>query len=162
MPSRSSKNNLPHSSNQYGAKKSPALMEKFLHELRQGMTPKEAALTCGISRPTAFSWKREDEAFRAAWIDAIDEGTDLLEKEARRRAVDGVDKPVYQGGELVGHVREYSDTLLVLMLKGRRREVYNTERHEHTGDGGGPINTKTDVTVRFVKASKRKGEEDDD
>lgn len=48
----------------------------------------------------------------------------MLEDEARRRAVDGVDEPVFQGGELVGHVRRYSDRLLEFLLRGRRPTVY--------------------------------------
>jgi len=45
---------------------------------------------------------------------ALDIGADSLEDEAVRRARDGYDKPVYQQGQCVGHVREYSDTLMVV------------------------------------------------
>jgi hypothetical protein len=38
--------------------------------------------------------------------------------------VEGVDKPVYQGGVLVGYVREYSDQLLVTLLKAHRPEKF--------------------------------------
>ena len=48
----------------------------------------------------------------------------VLEPEAIRRAVEGVEKPVYQGGELVGYVREYSDTLLIFLLKGGKPHKY--------------------------------------
>ncbi len=136
--------------NQYGAKRTPQLEEKFLQGLRDGLTPKEAAANCNIARSTAFDWKGEDEDFRRRWNEAIDEGTDLLEKEARRRAVEGVDEPVFYQGTECAVVKKYSDQLLMLMLRGRRSDVYNTERHEHTGEGGGPIETK--VTVEFVKA----------
>ena len=44
---------------------------------------------------------------------------DNLEAEAYRRAVEGVERPVYQGGRLVGTVREYSDSLLTIMLRAR-------------------------------------------
>lgn len=47
-----------------------------------------------------------------------------MEDEAFRRAVNGTEKPVYQGKELVGHVREYSDTLMIFMLKARRPEKF--------------------------------------
>jgi hypothetical protein len=43
--------------------------------------------------------------------------TTLLEDEAKRRACNGVLKPVFQGGKKVGVVREYSDTLLIFLLK---------------------------------------------
>lgn len=48
----------------------------------------------------------------------------MLEQEAYRRAVEGVEEPVYQGGELVGTVRRYSDKLLEFLLRGRRPQVY--------------------------------------
>jgi hypothetical protein len=63
---------------------------------------------------------------------------DQLEQEARRRAHDGVRKPVYQGGKRVGYIQEYSDTLLIFLLKGLRPEKYR-ERFEHSGAGGGPL-----------------------
>lgn len=141
------------SANQYGAKRSPEMEDKFLGGLREGLTPKEAAERIGISRTTVFQWKRDDETFYARWVEAIDEGTDLLEAEARRRAVEGIDEPVFYQGVECAVVRKYSDGLLTLMLKGRRSDVYNTERHEHTGDGGGPIATETKVTVEFVDAA---------
>ena len=49
---------------------------------------------------------------------------DAFQEEAHRRAVQGIEKPVYQGGRLVGTVREYSDTLLIFLLKGLRPERY--------------------------------------
>ena len=52
------------------------------------------------------------------------EGIDRLEDEAHRRAVEGVDRPVYQGGVRVGEIKTYSDSLLTLLLKSRRPEVF--------------------------------------
>jgi len=50
-----------------------------------------------------------------------------------RRAKDGTLRPVYQGGELVGHIREYSDTLGIFLLKSRRRHIYGERREiEHS------------------------------
>lgn len=40
-----------------------------------------------------------------------------LEREADRRAVEGWDEAVYQGGDLVGIKRKFSDTLLVFRMK---------------------------------------------
>ena len=53
----------------------------------------------------------------------------VLEPEAIRRTVEGVEKPVYHQGRQVGTVREYSDTLLIFLLKGWKSERY-TERRE--------------------------------
>ena len=62
------------------------------------------------------------------------EACDALEAEARRRAVEGVRKPIYCQGEICGTVREYSDTLLFFLLKGAMPEKYRDDyRAEHTG-----------------------------
>ena len=34
------------------------------------------------------------------------------------------ERPVFQGKQLVGHIRDYSDTHLIFMLKARRPEKY--------------------------------------
>ncbi|MBX6773030.1 MAG: hypothetical protein IRY83_14975 [Chloroflexi bacterium] len=63
---------------------------------------------------------------------------DALEAEAWRRAVDGVERPVYQNGQRVGAVREYSDTLLIFLLKGGRPQKYR-ERYELSGPQSQPL-----------------------
>jgi hypothetical protein len=47
-----------------------------------------------------------------------------LESEARRRAVDGVDEPVFHKGRICGTVRKYSDALLMFLLRGNAPEKY--------------------------------------
>lgn len=142
----------PRSAHQYGAKDSPEIREKFLKKLREGMTPGVAAAACGLGRRTVFAWKEKDKEFAAAWFDAAEMGIDLMEQEARRRAVDGVKKPVFHAGVICGHVQEYSDSLMTLMLKGRRRDIFNVERFEHTGADGEPIAV---VQRTIVKAPPR-------
>ena len=59
-------------------------------------------------------------------------GRGCLEDEARRRAVDGVDEPVFQQGKQVGTIRKHSDTLLIFLLKGiRPQEVSRVSGFEH-------------------------------
>jgi len=81
-----------------------------------------------------YRWRAEDKTFAAAWDKAIEIGADLLEEEAMRRAVTGVQRPVFQGGRLVGHVRDYSDTLLIFLLKGAKPQKYaERTKNEHVG-----------------------------
>ena len=47
-----------------------------------------------------------------------------LEEEAIRRAVDGVDRPVFFQGKIVGYTKEYSDTLLKFLLEAKRPAIY--------------------------------------
>ena len=110
---------------------------QMIAALAGGSTVLLAAMEAGVGRTTAYRWRNADEAFAQAWDEAVDEGTDRLEQEAIRRGRDGVSKPVFQNGKRVGYVQEYSDTLLIFMLKARRPDVYRERANiEHTGPGG--------------------------
>lgn len=104
----------------------------------------DSARAAGVARPHVYEWKRDDPAFAAAWDDALEQAADVMEREALRRAVEGTEKPIFgslgyrMGSGKIGQVREYSDTLLIFLLKGARPEKYR-ERNEITGSGGGPI-----------------------
>jgi hypothetical protein len=128
--------------------------ERFLGFLEETANVTEACRRAGICRPVAYGW-RKDEAFAARWEAAVDRGTDALEDEAVRRAHEGVERPVYQGGKRVGLVREYSDTLLIFMLKARRPERFK-DRSETavTGKNGGPIATAALPTDDPVEAAR--------
>jgi hypothetical protein len=67
-----------------------------------------------------YKWRDQDARFAKAWDEAMDLGSDALEDEAIRRGHEGVDRPVYQQGTRIGMIRDYSDTLLIFMLKARR------------------------------------------
>ena len=84
----------------------------------------KAHKSAGVSRQTPYDWRDSDTEFALAWENILLETGENLEQEAYRRAHDGVEKPVYQGGQLVGRIREYSDTLLIFMLKARFPEKY--------------------------------------
>lgn len=109
--------------------------EKFLVRLaRTG----NIALACraeGIGRTTAYEWREADEAFRLAWDVALEEAADLLEKEANRRAVAGIRKAKLYKGKIVHWEKEYSDSLLIVLLKAARPAKFR-ERFEHTGADG--------------------------
>lgn len=64
--------------------------------------------------------REDDEEFAAAEAEAIEEADDALEAEARRRAVVGVNKGVYFQGKLVEVEVQYSDQLLLALMKGSR------------------------------------------
>jgi Bacteriophage Sf6, terminase small subunit-like len=98
---------------------------RFLEALANGATISSAVKSAGYARPTVYKWRAADVKFAAAWDDAIEEGTDLLEDEVLRRAKDGVEEPRFYEGEICGHVRKYSDTLAIFLLKARRPEKYS-------------------------------------
>lgn len=58
-----------------------------------------------------------DPEFARGESEAMGVAKDMIEDEIKRRAIEGVEEPVYQGGKLVGHVRHYSDTLLLRLAE---------------------------------------------
>lgn len=125
----------------------PKKRAKFLQCLIDTGNVSRAAASIGISRTRMYELKKEDEAFAQAWDEAVDIGIDHLEEEARRRAYQGTDKPVFYQGYQCGTIREYSDTLMIFLLKAHRPDKFK-ERvvNEHTGEGGGPIR-RVDMTA---------------
>jgi hypothetical protein len=101
----------------------------------------------GASARTIYRHRAKDGKFAAAWERALEDAADVLELEARRRAVRGTERPVYQGGKLVGHVTEYSDTLLMFLLRAARPGKYGPPARQGAdptmppapGDGGGAV-----------------------
>jgi len=87
----------------------------------------KAAVHAEVSRTSVFRWKRESVAFREACELAMECASELLEDEARRRAVDGVVKREKRDGD--GNLLEreivYSDKLLELLLKASNPSKYN-------------------------------------
>lgn len=117
----------------------------FLAEFRKCGNVTQAAHAAEIDRKQHYAWLDKDKKYFKAFTDAEGEAADLLEKEAHRRAVLGVDEPVfYLGKEVVDkvgnpvRVKKYSDPLLVQLLKANRPEKFR-ERYEVAGAGGGPV-----------------------
>jgi hypothetical protein len=79
-----------------------------------------ACKTARYARQTAYEARERDETFAKAWDEAVERGIDALEDEALRRGGSGTLKPVFYQGAKCGSVREYSDTLLIFMLKAKR------------------------------------------
>jgi hypothetical protein len=113
----------------------PEKDELFFASLSSGRKVMAACADAGYKRPTVYQWREADEAFAARWKDAIEDAVERMEAEADRRAVEGTRRPVFYKGDVCGHIREFSDTLLIFRLKALRPDVYR-ERHEHTGAGG--------------------------
>ncbi len=82
-----------------------------------------------VGRSTVYDWLLADHDFAALFAEAREAATDVCESEARRRGVDGVLEPVYYQGDVVGHIRKYSDTCLLAILNAYRPEKFKN-RHE--------------------------------
>jgi len=72
----------------------------FLRHLAGNGCIAKSAHLAGISSSSVYSLRKVDDDFDAAVLNAIEDSTDVLELEARRRAVEGVNKPVVYQGQL--------------------------------------------------------------
>lgn len=118
----------------------PSPKALFLQHLSLTGNVLRSCQKAGISRQTAYTWRKEDADFNAAWDLALADSSDVLEEEAWRRAVQGVDKPVFYQGDECGVVREYSDSLMALLLKANnpakfRENISLDARHDVTVNG---------------------------
>jgi hypothetical protein len=133
---------------------------RFLDLLAKGHTVGWCAHKAGVHRRYLYEVREKDPVFAAAWAEAWEAGGEALEEEARRRAFSGVRKPVYYQGRVVGHIREFSDLLVIFLLKGRKPEVYR-ESLEVTGRGGGAIaiqhveKAREDLAGRLDRLARR-------
>jgi hypothetical protein len=122
-----------------------------------------AAAYAGVSASTLTRWRKESDRFRELEATAQEVWVERMEQEFDRRGLVGVLKPVFgklaggrdAGTGVVGHVREYSDTLAVMRLKALAPDRYAERRKtELTGAGGGPVQMQP-VTERLADALNR-------
>jgi len=100
----------------------------FLTTLELTGSVTRAAEAGHVSRVTVYEHRRNNESFAKLWDEAIDHAADTLEDEAKRRAFEGVEEPVFHRGQICGTVRKYSDVLLIFLLKGIRPAVWRESR----------------------------------
>ena len=97
-----------------------------------------AARDAGIHRVTVYNLRDSNPEFATRWSEALDAYADSLEAAAHQRAVEGTDKGVYHQGVLMATEKQYSDSLLLAMLRAKRKEYGETSKVEITGADGGP------------------------
>ncbi len=106
----------------------------------------DACEAAGTGRSTHYR-AMENPDYAEAFHEAEQHAADMVEREALRRAVEGVEEPVFYQGQECGHVRKYSDNLLVKILAARKPKQYGTNRTEVTGKDGGAIQQQSNVKM---------------
>ena len=104
-------------------KKAESDRKAFLEALRTcGGNVFRAAKTACIHEDMPYKWRRKNEEFAIAMEEARSQGEELLAyellEEARRRGLEGTLEPHFYQGREVGHIRRYSDNLLMFKIKG--------------------------------------------
>lgn len=129
---------------------------KFLKALAQTANVTASAQSVNANRRTLYDHRAAHPEFAAAWDEAIEEATDALEAEARRRALEGVDELVTCKDGLVYDAdgkpvtqKRYSDSLMALLLRAHRKDKFRDNQSvEHTGPGGKALAPATiNVTI---------------
>lgn len=122
----------------------------FLASFSDVASVSKACKKTKLARSTVYEWLKTNEDFKKRYNEACKVAVAALEDEAIRRAHEGTLRPVFQGGKKVGTVREYSDTLLIFLLKGLAPEKYKDRVHsEVTGKDGAPIQQNVTHEVVF-------------
>ena len=117
----------------------------FLDTLRGTGNVRLSASNADVARQVAYRARDSSPKFRADWDEALEEARELLEAEARRRAAMGVEEPVFYKGQVVGHIRKYSDNLLMFLLKAHWPEKFRENLsidQRVSGSDGGPVKTE--------------------
>jgi hypothetical protein len=96
----------------------------FLAALEASGNISASARRAGVGRATAYRHRAGESDFREAWDEALEVAIDALEGEARRRALEGWDEPVFFNGSECGRIRKYDSTLLIFLLKAHRPEKF--------------------------------------
>ena len=96
----------------------------FIEVLRETGNVTLAAQHAGQSRNQVHDVRQRSKRFAAQWDNALEEATDLLEAEAWRRAVTGIDKPVFYKGKVVASIKKYSGPLLMFLLEAHRPQKF--------------------------------------
>ena len=108
----------------------------FLARLAECGRVNRAATLAQVDRSLLYKERAVNAGFAQEWQDALAIAMGAAEDEVYRRAVTGLDKPVFYQGKEVATVREYSDLLLMFLLKAHNPAKYR-DNYQGDGDGAG-------------------------
>lgn len=115
-------------------KLTPEKLTAFCAALAETCNVGKACAAVGISRWTAYQWRKLMPDFATAWDDAMKAGVLALEDEAHRRAFEGVEDPLTHQGNFTYLYREAvgEDGQVVLGEDGKPKMVPVVDEHgEH-------------------------------
>ena len=130
---------------------------RFLEVLAETGNVSQACQLAALPRQSAYDLRKRHPDFQEAWDRACEMGEDALVDEATRRAVDGIEHPVFRKGEVVGYTTKYSDKLLMFLLKGRRPDMFRehstpqlADHQQVSGNSGAKREQSVAATVQAV------------
>lgn len=125
----------------------PHELEAFLgHYVDTQFNFREACRRIDRNPRTIYRIMERDEEFAERFAFTKRMVADVAFAEAVRRAVSGVEEPVYHQGVCVDHVTKFSDMLLAKLLEATHPDFKRKSSVEVSGPGGRPIEFN-DTTV---------------
>lgn len=112
----------------------PEKRANFLMLLAECGNVSKSARESGLNRPALYVYRDANPEFSSAWGEAEKLGVRGLEDEARRRAYEGTLRPVFHRGIECGKICEYSDTLLIFLLKAHDPKYADKQQIALKGD----------------------------
>ncbi len=112
---------------------------------RTGLKP-VACREVNVNRATVWQHRRRDPEFAEAEERALTAFNREIHMEIKRRAIDGVERPVFHRGKEVGSVREYSDRLLLELAKAHIPEYRPNFRFDQTTEHAGSLAPGADLS----------------
>lgn len=137
-----------------------AWQERFITALRNSGNVRAACQAAGVHRTTPYKAYAESPEFARQWDEALEDAIDTLEAAAWKRARDGVTRhdPIMFKGQKVAEkvITEYSDTLMVTLLKAHRPEKYRERFDIQVKDAR--ARAEIAITEMMTKTGKTRGE----
>jgi len=97
-----------------------AKRDAFLDTLAATANVLEACRAVDMVPAGAYQLRKRDPEFRAQWKAALTEAYQQLELTLLDRSINGHERPVFYGGEMVGKIQHYPDGLAIKLLAHHR------------------------------------------
>lgn len=130
------------------------MKERYIQLVAETGLLAKSAIALGSTRESMDYHRSKDPVFAEAVQEALEVFRDGLEQEIVRRAVQGTDEDVYYQGSVVGQKKNYSDYLLLALMKRHRPDQWK----ENAG-GGQTVNAGVLVVNNSTKQDQGSWEE---
>lgn len=113
----------------------PDLQREFVAHLAATGIVTSAARHIGRSMEALYKLKQRPGAqgFASAWDRAVQMGVERLEDTALARAIEGSERKIIRGGEVVATERFHNESLVMFFLRNRLADRYAPSAHIHPG-----------------------------
>jgi hypothetical protein len=105
-----------------------------------------ACAAAGVTREHVSHLRAKDPEFYALTEAAKHAGMELLEDIAVDRVVEGISRPIYNKGQVVGEYRDYSERLHIELLRA------NNAKYRQASQGGNGGNVSYNLAIHFSPA----------